>query len=177
MPTNALPWTPPNRGDVKALPTGLWWDAVRAAPAIGDRALDLLGDATGAVIQDTYGTLYWLTKVGTARSWHLRKVHALTQLVDEATYLGVPPASRTKPPGTHWRIPLGHDRYLTHADRLHAALAQAVLDERPVRRTPRGRPAARHRHDRPRGDADHLRGVGLCTRLHTDRAHCPGRAD
>ena len=129
MTTKALPWTPPDRGDVALLPAGLWWDAVRVAPTIGDRALSLLGDATGAVIQDKYATLYWLIEVNTARSWHLRQVHVLASLVDEATYLGVPPATWTQRPGTHWRVPLAHDRYLTDAQLLHAALAQAVFEE------------------------------------------------
>ncbi|MFD0444412.1 MULTISPECIES: hypothetical protein [Streptomyces violaceusniger group] len=125
MTTRALPWTPPPATDVQALPAGKWWDAVRAAPTVGERALKLLGDDNGAVIQDKYGTLYWLVAVGSATSWHLRQVRVLTELADECTYLGVPPNSWTTPPGTHWRVPLSVDHYLTDAWKLWGALAEA----------------------------------------------------
>ncbi|MEE4598205.1 hypothetical protein V2J94_41290 [Streptomyces sp. DSM 41524] len=139
MPTNpqALLWTPPPAVDVEALPAGKWWDAVRAAPLVGERALELLGDATGAVIQDKHGPLYWLVKVGSATSWHLRQVRVLTQLVDESTYLGVPPVSWTEGPETHWRVPLTVDHYLTDAWRLWEALAEA--DRAEHGRAPEGR--------------------------------------
>lgn len=124
-PQPALPWTPPPAVDVEALPAGKWWDAVRAAPTVGERALELLGDETGAVIQDKHGPLYWLVAVGSATSWHLRQVRVLTQLVDESTYLGVPPVSWTEGPETHWRVPLTADHYLTDAGKLWGALAEA----------------------------------------------------
>ncbi|MFJ2195152.1 hypothetical protein [Streptomyces violaceusniger] len=124
MTTRAL-WTPPPATDVQALPAGKWWDAVRAASTVGERALKLLGDENGAVIQDKYGTLYWLVAVGSATSWHLRQVRVLTELTDECTYLGVPPDSWTTPPGTHWRVSLSVDHYLTDAWKLWGALAEA----------------------------------------------------
>ncbi|MGW7617652.1 hypothetical protein ACWGLG_17770 [Streptomyces antimycoticus] len=125
MSTKTLLWTPPNTEDVEALPVGKWWDAVRAASPIGERALRLLGDETGAVIQDKHGPLYWLVAVCTATSWHLRQVRVLAELTDESTYLGVPPAFWTKGPSTHWRVPLSADHYLTDAWRLWEALAKA----------------------------------------------------
>ncbi|ASQ95206.1 hypothetical protein [Streptomyces sp. 11-1-2] len=125
MTTRTLPWTPPNTEDVEALPVGKSWDAVRAAPTVGERALELLGEQTGAVIQDKHGPLYWLVAVGTATSWHLRQVRVLTELTDERTYLGVPPISRAEGPGTHWRVPLSADHYLTDAFTLWGALAEA----------------------------------------------------
>ncbi|MFF7343393.1 hypothetical protein ACFZA4_06340 [Streptomyces antimycoticus] len=120
MPTNprVLPWTPPPAVDIEALPAGKWWDAVRTAPTVGERALELLGEETGAVIQDKHGPLYWLVAVGSATSWHLRQVRVLTQLADESTYLGVPPVSWTEGPRTHWRVPLSADHYLTDAWKL-----------------------------------------------------------
>ncbi|WP_413809378.1 hypothetical protein [Streptomyces sp. OE57] len=136
-PQPTLPWTPPNKQVIEALPAGRWWDAVRAAPTIGERALQLLGDETGAVIQDKHGPLYWLVAVGTATSWHLRQVRVLTELTDESTYLGVPPAAWTKGPSTHWRVPLSADRYLTDAGRLWEALAEA--DRTEYGRVPEGR--------------------------------------
>ncbi|MGA6159580.1 hypothetical protein ACPEIC_40300 [Stenotrophomonas sp. NPDC087984] len=136
-PHPALPWKPPPAVDVEALPAGKWWDAVRAAPTVGERALELLGDENGAVIQDKHGTLYWLVAVGSATSWHLRQVRVLTQLVDESTYLGVPPISWTKGPETHWRVPLSPNRYLTHPWKLWEALAEA--DRAEYGRMPEGR--------------------------------------
>ncbi|ASQ95210.1 hypothetical protein [Streptomyces sp. 11-1-2] len=133
----ALPWTPPNTADVEALPAGKWWDAVRAAPTVGERALQLLGEETGAVIQDKHGPLYWFVAVGTATSRHLRHVRVLTELADESTYLGVPPASWTRGPRTHWRVPLSTDHYLTDAWKLWEALAEA--DRAAYGRVPDGR--------------------------------------
>ncbi|WP_413809003.1 hypothetical protein [Streptomyces sp. OE57] len=137
MTTRPLPWTPPNTEDVEALPVGTWWDAVRAAPTVGERALELLGDATGAVIQDKHGPFYWLVAVGSAASWHLRQVRVLTELTDERTYLGVPPISRREGPGTHWRVPLSAEHYLTDAVKLWGALAEA--DRAELGPVPQGR--------------------------------------
>ncbi|WP_055552622.1 hypothetical protein [Streptomyces sp. NBRC 110028] len=129
MRTNALPWTPPNTEDIEVLPVGEWWDAVSAPTAVADRALGLLGPNTGAVIQDdTYGKTYWLIGIGTARSWHIRQVRVLTELADEGTLLGVPPASWTTGHSTYWRVPFRIDRCLTDVRQLHEALAQAVKD-------------------------------------------------
>ncbi|MEU0841852.1 hypothetical protein ABZ370_20620 [Streptomyces sp. NPDC005962] len=127
MTTNALPWTPPNTEDVEALPVGKWWDAVSAPTAVADRALELLGQDSGAVIQDdTYGKTYWLIGIDTARSWGMRQVRVLTELADEGTLLGVPPASWRAERMTYWRIPLAPDRYLTGPDHLARALRRAV---------------------------------------------------
>ncbi|MCM3807061.1 hypothetical protein ND808_14420 [Streptomyces sp. DR7-3] len=123
----AFPWAPPNAMDVEALPVGEWWDAVSAPTSVADRALELLGDRSGAVIQDdTYGKTYWLIGIDTARSWCVRQVGVLTALADEGTLLGVPPVSWGPEHRTHWRIPLGPDRYLTDTNRLARALRRAV---------------------------------------------------
>ncbi|WP_432010201.1 hypothetical protein [Streptomyces cucumeris] len=132
MTRSTLPWTPPPSGGVEPLPVGKWWDAVRVTAPVGDRALELIGDDTGAVIQDSYGTLYWLVAIGSAASWHLRGTRLLCELADEATYLGVPPADWTEPSHkghTHWRVPLGPDRYLTDTRALWQALAAAEQAE------------------------------------------------
>ncbi|MFC9219720.1 hypothetical protein ACFT8W_02695 [Streptomyces hygroscopicus] len=125
MTTRALPWTPPPAVGIEPLPVGTWWDAVKAPANIGERAFKTLGDETGAVIQDYHGALYWLIAVGSTTSWHLRGVRVLTELADERTYLGVPPVSWTTGPGSHWRVPLGPDHYLTDVHRLRGALAEA----------------------------------------------------
>ncbi|MET7934517.1 hypothetical protein [Streptomyces sp. NPDC005322] len=98
-----------------------------APVAIGDRALTMLGPASGAVIQDdSYSKLYWLIPIDTARSWCMRQVRVLTELADETTLLGVPPVDWITGHRTYWRIPLGPDRYLTDTDRLAKALLQAI---------------------------------------------------
>ncbi|MEV6128114.1 hypothetical protein AB0M05_14990 [Streptomyces violaceusniger] len=127
--TRNLPWTPPNTEDIEPLPVGRWWDAVSAPAAVADRALELLGRDSGAVIQDnTYGKTYWLIGIGTAQSWCMRQIRVLTELADESTLLGVPPAAWGPEHQTYWRIPLGPDRYLTDPDHLAPALRQAVDD-------------------------------------------------
>ncbi|GAA3365280.1 hypothetical protein GCM10017744_067370 [Streptomyces antimycoticus] len=127
--TRILPWTPPNTEDIEPLPVGRWWDAVSAPTNVADRALELLGRNSGAVIQDdTYGKTYWLIGTDTARSWCLHQIRVLTGLADESTLLGVPPATWGPEHQTYWRIPLGPDRYLTDPDHLARALRQAVDD-------------------------------------------------
>ncbi|MBA6437477.1 hypothetical protein [Streptomyces sp. GMR22] len=127
----ALPWTPPNTEDVEVLPVGTWWDAISAPTPVADRALELLGDRSGAVIQDDiYGKAYWLIAVdtSTARSWRMRQVRILAELADEGTLLGVPPASWGPEHKAYWRIPLGPDRYLTDTHHLVLALHRALDD-------------------------------------------------
>ncbi|MFF7648603.1 hypothetical protein ACFZCY_01830 [Streptomyces sp. NPDC007983] len=130
MTTKALPWMPPNGDDVELVQVGLYWDAVRASADIGERALQLLADASGAVIAD-YGLMYWLIPSGHAQDWRrLQKgIHALSAQGDEVTYVGVPPAGWTDGPRLHWRIPVGPDRYLTDAARLREALVRAIAAE------------------------------------------------
>ncbi|MBP8534851.1 hypothetical protein [Streptomyces sp. MK37H] len=129
MTTKPLPWTPPNAEDIEPLPVGEWWDAISAPTPVADRALELLGDRSGAVIQDgAYGKTYWLIGIDTARGWRMRQIRVLTARADETTLLGVPPASWGPEQQTHWRIPLGPNRYLTDPQHLARALRQAVDD-------------------------------------------------
>ncbi|CDR05901.1 predicted protein [Streptomyces iranensis] len=100
-----------------------------APTSVADRALELLGDQSGAVIQDdTYGKTYWLIAIGTdtPRGWRMRQVRVLTELADEGTLLGVPPASWGPEHRTYWRIPLGPGQYLTDTHHLVPALRQAL---------------------------------------------------
>ncbi|MFI0778041.1 hypothetical protein [Streptomyces sp. NPDC021212] len=126
MTTSSRPWTPPNGSDITVLPTGRWWDAVRASAAVGEHALRLLGPESGAVIQDRHGPLYWLVRPGTAEGWDVRDVRVLGAGVGAASFIGVPPVHRTARPGTHWRVPVGPGRYLTDAALLRGALALAA---------------------------------------------------
>ncbi|WP_432047971.1 hypothetical protein [Streptomyces asiaticus] len=58
MTTSNLPWTPSNTEDIEPLPVGKPWDAISAPTPVANRALELLGDRSGAVVQDdTYGKI------------------------------------------------------------------------------------------------------------------------
>lgn len=108
---------------------GHHWDAVRAAKTIGERALDLLGKQSGAVIAD-YSTMYWLIQPGSAHYWQrIRQVHVLATTTAELTFMGVPPGHYRSGPGLHWHIPMGPDRYLTEAEHLRQALLLAAVVE------------------------------------------------
>ncbi|ADI05314.1 hypothetical protein SBI_02193 [Streptomyces bingchenggensis BCW-1] len=102
---------------------------MRASGLVGEHALKLLGDESGAVIQDKHGPLYWLVEPGSAGDWDVRQMHVLGATTAGASYVGVPPAHWTGPPGIHWRIPVGPGRYLTDAALLRRALALAALAE------------------------------------------------
>lgn len=129
MTTRTEQWTPPCDG-VEMVQVGPYWDVLRAPVEIGERALELLGDASGAVIAD-YSLMYWLIPSGAAQYWRRlqREIHALGAHGAEATYVGVPPTKWTEGPRLHWRIPVGPDRYLTDANQLREALARAVAAE------------------------------------------------
>ncbi len=126
QPTNAR-WTPPCGDNVEMVEVGPHWDAVRAPVEIGERALELLGGATGAVIAD-YAQMYWLIPPRSAQYW--RRLPAVQALgAASISYIGVPPISHTAGPVLHWRVPLGPDRYLTDSPLLRGALAQVVAAE------------------------------------------------
>src|SRR3954468_11415553 len=129
MTSRVEQWTPPSGPDPEALPTGRWWDAVRVAEDVGERALDILGDQSGAVIKDRCNTLYWLIAPGAAVSWNLRGVTVLTETEGVATYLGVPPANRLTRPGSYWRVPFARGRYLIDPHLLYKALICVLLAE------------------------------------------------
>ncbi|MEU8870136.1 hypothetical protein AB0D24_03045 [Streptomyces javensis] len=100
---------------------------MRAPVEIGERALELLGGATGAVIAD-YAQMYWLIPVGSAQYWRcLPKVQALSAA--PTSHIGVPPTGHNTGPVLHWRVPLGPDCYLTETPLLRGVLAQAVAAE------------------------------------------------
>ncbi|MFF7654426.1 hypothetical protein ACFZCY_32120 [Streptomyces sp. NPDC007983] len=130
MTTRTVPWMPPRGSDVEMVKVGPHWDVLRAPAEIGERALGLLGDASGAVIAD-YGLMYWLIPAGHAQDWPRLQagIHALGAQGVEVTYVGVPPAHWRGGPRLHWRVPVGPDRYLTDPGRLREALVQAIAAE------------------------------------------------
>ncbi|MGW2324829.1 hypothetical protein ACWC5C_03570 [Streptomyces sp. NPDC001700] len=108
---------------------GPHWDIVRAPADLGERALELLGDTSGAVIAD-YGLMYWLIPSGHAQHWERlhHGIHALGPHGAEVTYVGVPPATWTEGPRLHWRTPASDGQYLTDPHRLRLALARALAE-------------------------------------------------
>ena len=128
--TTLRSWAPPSGADVELVGVGPYWDAVRTPADIGECALRLLGEATGAVIAD-YSLMYWLIPPGHAQYLRRmqRNVNALGADCAVVTYVGVPPATHTTGPRLHWRVPVGPDRYLTDSHRLREALARAIATE------------------------------------------------
>lgn len=126
--TAADHWTPPAENTVE--PAGEWWDAIRVPEDIGTRALDQLGERSGAVIADGWGhLLYFLVPPRTATGWKLPGITVLTRTAREIAYVGVPPAHRDTGPCLHWRIPPDRDRnHLTDPALLHTALRTATAE-------------------------------------------------
>ncbi|MEV0227509.1 hypothetical protein [Streptomyces sp. NPDC050704] len=124
IPASDAPrWLKPLGPEVRALPAGEWWDAVRVPLAAGLRTLEHLGPRTGAVLEDGYGSvLYWLVPPGTAAGWDLPPAHVL----GSGSHVAIPPRHRTYPPGPHWRVPPTRTRYWTDPDTLHTALRAAL---------------------------------------------------
>lgn len=114
--------------DVRIVPAGRWWSAVRVPAALGTLVLELLGDRTGAVIEDGYGgIMYWLVPPGDAADRRLPG----GQVLGRGSHVAVPPPSRTSGPGLYWRVPLSHDSYRTDTARLRAALTEATATAAP----------------------------------------------
>ncbi|MEU0270598.1 hypothetical protein [Streptomyces sp. NPDC006307] len=126
MPRRVEPWTPPQGPDVELVPAGRWWDAVRAPSCVGVSVLARLGEDSGAVIEDGFGaTFYWFVGPGAADAWELPQSYVTVR--GTATYVAVPPVTRTEGPGLRWAVPFSTTRCLTDPALLHATLA-AELD-------------------------------------------------
>ncbi|MFJ7046555.1 hypothetical protein CTU88_26565 [Streptomyces sp. JV178] len=115
--------------EVRTVPAGRWWNAVRVPVALGAPALTALGDATGAVIKDGFGgIMYWLVPPGDGADWRMAGV----QVLGAGCHVAVPPLRRTSGPGLYWRVPLSHDRYWTDTTRLGAALTSTAQFPAPL---------------------------------------------
>lgn len=117
-------WEPPPGRDSMQIEAGVFWDAVRAPGYLSDRAVQELGDASGAVIRDPYvHRLTWLVPVGTARDWEpIGDVEAF----GAACWLEVPPAERTRGQGPYWLLRPDPGRLLTSPSVLHRALLNSL---------------------------------------------------
>lgn len=123
--SRAQQWVEPYGVEVRTLPAGRWWDAVRVPLSLGVRALEHLGHDTGAVIKDGYGSvLYWLIRPTAADHWRLPEV----QVLGPRCHVAIPAQHRTSGPGLYWRVPLTRQRYRTGPEPLHFALRAALAD-------------------------------------------------
>ncbi|MFJ8939337.1 hypothetical protein ACIRL0_27015 [Streptomyces sp. NPDC102365] len=124
MPNSDAPkWLRPLGHEVRMLPAGQWWDAVRVPLTTGTRILEHLGPHTGAVIEDGYGGVqYWLVPPGEAADWNLPPA----RILGPGSHVAVPPRHRTYAPGLHWRIPPTRTRHWTDPAHLHTALRRAL---------------------------------------------------
>ncbi|NUP40084.1 MAG: hypothetical protein HOY76_24490 [Streptomyces sp.] len=121
-----LLWTPPSGHSAQLQPAGTSWDVVRVPRFIGRPALESLGGATGAVIENPIGgVLYWLIEPGAATEWDMSLLPSV-EVWGATAYIEVPPVARTTGAGVHWRVPLRHDRHLTDPAALLAALKIAT---------------------------------------------------
>lgn len=83
--------------EVRTVPAGRWWTAVRVPVALGALALESLGDETGAVIKDGYGgIMYWLVPPGDASEWRLPDV----QVLGRGSHVAVPPCAAPRAPAS-----------------------------------------------------------------------------
>lgn len=119
----AMPWSPPTLCEVRLTPAGLWWDAVRAPSSLAVRALDQLGEDTGAVIEDPSGArLYWLIAPGAAADWPRL---AQIEVLGDACHLVIPHKGKVRAPGPFWRVLWSPGHHLTDSAALLAALETA----------------------------------------------------
>ncbi|MFF3844654.1 hypothetical protein [Streptomyces sp. NPDC002328] len=118
MPTTPLP----SAAGCTLHDAGQEWDAIRVPRSVGLAALGILGRRCGAVVEDPISSaVYFFTEVGTAAEWDAVNTRAL----GEGSTLTIPPTRRMEGPGVHWRISPSHDRWLTDAEALRAAIADA----------------------------------------------------
>jgi hypothetical protein len=100
------------------------WDAVRMPRLWGERTLLVLGEATGAVIEDDLARqLYWLIPVGSITDWQPSAGHGI-EVFRAGSYITVP--GRMRPGAPRWRIPPTLPSYLTDPNRIRSAIDRAL---------------------------------------------------
>lgn len=125
MTTDLPSWLPDDK-NVAALRAGIHWDAVRVPAGLADQVLAVLGDRTGAVIEDRWSrAVCWLVPAGTADTWTAPHSVAL----GAACWVTVPgPRADT---GHRWLRPVTHHGVLTGPRLLADALAAIQGEETP----------------------------------------------
>ncbi|MEU9792456.1 hypothetical protein AB0E27_17845 [Streptomyces sparsogenes] len=127
MATSTELWMPTSGRSAELQPAGRSWDVVRVplSIGIGNRTLGLLGDTTGAVIQNPFDeVLYWLIALRSAETWDMTLLPGI-QVWGATAYIEVPPIDCRKGPGVRWRVP-PRGQYLTDPGALLAALKTAT---------------------------------------------------
>lgn len=104
------------------LATGPQSDVIRVPRSVGLTALRILGNRSGAVIEDPVAlALYWLVPRGHAAEWEVTNTRALGPGT-----IPMPPRRRTQGPGPHWKICPGAGRWTTDPAALRAAIEDAL---------------------------------------------------
>ncbi|MDT3397607.1 hypothetical protein RKE29_13255 [Streptomyces sp. B1866] len=120
-------WAPPEQ-DHEMQPAGVWWDALRVPTPIGERALGILRERTGAVVEDPGGSLlYWFVRKGVTGRWDQGRLREV-RLLGQDSFLVVPPLHRRGGSAPYWRVAPRMGRLLTDPERLRIALGLAVQD-------------------------------------------------
>ncbi|MEX2974782.1 hypothetical protein [Streptomyces sp. C184] len=113
----------PTIGGCELQAAGVDWDAVRVPRSVGLRALAILGNRSGAVIEDPREpAVYWFVRVGSTAGWDVPD----TRPLGVTQHLVVPPPPRVEGPGPHWRICPTDGWLLTDVRVLRAAIEAAV---------------------------------------------------
>ncbi|MFI2184247.1 hypothetical protein [Streptomyces sioyaensis] len=113
----------PTIGGCELQAAGVDWDAVRAPRSIGTRALAILGNRSGAVIEDPCEpAVYWFVREGSTTGWDVPE----TRPLGVTQHLVVPPPHRVEGPGPHWRIVPTDGRLITDVRALRTAIEAAV---------------------------------------------------
>ncbi|MDT3395240.1 hypothetical protein RKE29_01005 [Streptomyces sp. B1866] len=114
--------------DVEARAAGEQWDAVRVPLDVGERALSLLGKASGAVLLDGASrSLYWLISPGTAKAWNTNDLPGVA-IRGRGFWVAVPPWRWGADRLLGWRVRPVRGRVLTAQQELHSALLSGVRD-------------------------------------------------
>lgn len=113
----------PTIGGCQLQAAGIDWDAIRVPRNIGTHALVILGNRSGAVIEDPgEPAVYWFVRKGSTTGWSIPETRPLSM----TQHLVVPPPHRVAGPGPHWRICPTDDGLITDVRELRAAIEAAV---------------------------------------------------
>ena len=142
-----LNWLPFGSG-IEAVPAGVFWNAVVVSRTLGEALLPMLGEYTGAVIEDVpAGKLYWLIPPGAGTWWGLPGVDVLGR----DSWVGVPgPWAEFR---CRWRIAVDAAGPLTEPDALRDALVTVLARNEAAEALPVGPLPSRQAEDSTDGGA------------------------
>ncbi|ARQ71122.1 hypothetical protein CAG99_21920 [Streptomyces marincola] len=123
MSETAPSWLPSGFGAI--LPSGRWWDAVRVPSFVGTRAVGVLRERSGPVVEDQFArTMTWFVPAGATAGWDAGLLGV--QILGRGLALLVPAADAldSRRFVVWWAIP-PNATCLTDPDALRGALEQA----------------------------------------------------